>query len=77
MDCDCGGTLIEGKSCYNAGSDNFYLLLENLPAFQCTRCGKVLFKDDTVERVKKLINRIERETSEISTGKSSVHSYDY
>jgi len=77
MECDCGGVLIEGRSCYNAGNEHFYLLIEDLPAFRCTRCGKVLFQDETVEKIKKIVKRLERESAELVTGKSSVHSYDY
>lgn len=77
MECKCGGALIEGKSCYQISKDNFYFLIEGIPAFQCTRCGKVLFKDEVVEKIKKLENRIEKETKEIITGKYSIHTYDY
>jgi YgiT-type zinc finger domain-containing protein len=77
MECDCGGILIEGKSCYTMSNDNFFIVIENIPAFQCTRCGKVLFKDEIVDRIKKLTHRIDRETEEIITGRSSIHSYDY
>lgn len=77
MECSCGGALIEGRSTYKLNDADFYFVLENIPAFQCTRCGKVLFKDETVEKIRKLENRIKRESTEIITGKSSVHSYDY
>jgi YgiT-type zinc finger domain-containing protein len=77
MECSCGGALIEGRSTYKLNEDDFYFVLENIPAFQCTRCGKVLFKDETVEKIRKLENRLKRETTEIITGKCSVRSYDY
>ncbi len=77
MECSCGGVLIEGKSCYRASAENYCVIIENIPAFQCTRCGKVLFKDETVEKIKKIENRLEREIGEIVTGRASVHSYDY
>jgi len=77
MECSCGGALIEGRSCYRADGENFFIIIENIPAFQCTRCGKVLFTEETVERIRRLETRIGRETGEIVTGKSSVHNYDY
>jgi YgiT-type zinc finger domain-containing protein len=77
MECSCGGALIEGKSCYRSSTDNYCVIIENIPAFQCTRCGKVLFRDETVEKIKKLETRLEREVTEIITGRASVHLYDY
>lgn len=77
MECSCGGALIEGRSCYRTDGENFFIIIENIPAFQCTRCGKVLFTEETVERIRRLETRIGRETAEIITGKSSVRSYDY
>jgi|APIni6443716594_1056825.scaffolds.fasta_scaffold1985809_2 YgiT-type zinc finger domain-containing protein len=77
MECACGGALVEGRSCYRASTGQYLLLIEDIPAFQCSRCGKVLFRDETVEKIKKIENRLEREISEITSGKSSVHLYDY
>ncbi len=77
MNCTCGGTLIEGKSCYRISKENFCFIIEDIPAFKCTRCDKVLFNEDVAEKIQKLVNRIERDTQEIITGRPSVHSYDY
>ncbi len=77
MECSCGGVLVEGKSCYSASGDNFYFILENLPAFQCMRCGKVLFSEEVADKIQRLANRMEKESREIATGTPSVHSYDY
>ncbi len=77
MECSCGGVLIEGKSCYSVSRDNFYLMLEDIPAFQCTRCGRVLFTEETVDRIKKIENRLERDAAEVITGRPSVNLYDY
>lgn len=77
MECECGGALIEGKSSYRASDDNYTFILDNIPAFKCTRCDKVLFQDDTVDKIKKLEKRIQKETKEIITGQASVNLYDY
>ncbi|HPB81682.1 MAG TPA: hypothetical protein PK200_06560 [Spirochaetota bacterium] len=77
MECSCGGVIIEGKSCYSVSTEQFYFVLEDVPAYQCTRCGKVLFGEDVAEKIQKLVRKIERDSSEIITGKPSVHSYDY
>ncbi|TAL38732.1 MAG: YgiT-type zinc finger protein [Spirochaetes bacterium] len=77
MECSCGGVLIEGRSTYRKGSENFFFTLENIPAFQCMRCGKVLFTDEVVEKIRKLEQRLERDANEIVTGKPSVRLGDY
>ena len=77
MECECGGALIEGKSTYSSSKDNFTFILENIPAFKCTRCDKILFEDAVVDKIKKLERRIERDSEEIITGKPSTNLYDY
>ena len=52
-------------------------VLDNIPAYKCTRCGKVLFSDETVEKIQKLVGRIKRDSSEIVTGRPSVNLYNY
>lgn len=77
MECGCGGAVTEGKSSYRVSEDNFCFILDNIPAYKCTRCGKVLFNDDTVEKIQKMINRIKRDSSEIVTGRPSTNLYNY
>ena len=77
MDCPCGGRLEEGKSCYRASGEHFMIILEDLPAYKCTRCDKVYLTDESSERIQRLVNRIEKDVGEIVTGNPSVHLYDY
>lgn len=77
MECKCGGFLMEGKSSYRTNRDSFTFILENIPAYKCTRCDKVLFDEITADKIKKLENRIDRECKEIISGEISVNLYDY
>ena len=77
MECGCGGAVTEGKSSYRVSEEDFCFILDNIPAFKCVRCGKVLFSDEVVDKIQKLVNRIKRESSEIVTGHPSVNLYDY
>ncbi len=77
MECECGGVLIEGKSSYSVSKDHFSFIIEDIPAYKCMRCERVLFGEETVDRIQKLINKIERETNEIISGQPSVNLYDY
>jgi hypothetical protein len=77
MDCSCGGTLIEGKSCYRASGEHFCFIVEDIPALQCTRCGKVYTSDETSAKIDSIVRRIQKDTDSLITGKPSVHLYDY
>ena len=77
MECDCGGVFEEGKSCYRTRGDNFTLILDDVPAFRCTRCGKILFSEQTVDKVQRMVARLARDSKEIATGVPSVNLYDY
>jgi len=77
MECDCGGALIQGKSSHRVSKKHFTFILTDIPAYKCTRCEKILFDDETVEKIQKLVNTIERDSKEIVTGKPSHNLYDY
>ena len=77
MECDCGGVLIEHNGSYSVSKKNFTFILENIPSYKCLRCEKILFSDETVEKIKKLENKIEKESKEIVSGQHSTNLYDY
>jgi YgiT-type zinc finger domain-containing protein len=78
MECtSCGGVLVEGKTIQKFSRKNFNFILENIPAFKCTRCDAVLVEDDVSMKIKKLINKIEKESNEIASGIPSANLYDY
>jgi len=77
MQCKCGGVLISGKTTYRSSNKNFTFILENIPAFKCMRCDEVMYSDDTKDKIQKLVNRIERDSNEIVTGRPSANLYDY
>jgi hypothetical protein len=69
--------LIEGKSTYRNSAKNFTFILENVPALKCLRCDEIKFTDEALKKIKTLINRIERDSNEIVSGKPSHNLYDY
>jgi YgiT-type zinc finger domain-containing protein len=77
MHCKCGGVLIDGKSTYRNSSKNFTFILENVPAYKCMRCDEVQYSEDTKDKLQKMVNRLERDSNEIVTGKPSSNLYDY
>ncbi len=77
MQCECGGALVEGKSSYRVSHENFTFIIDNIPAYKCTRCDRVLFREDTAEKIQQLVRRIERDTQVIISGKHSPNLYDY
>lgn len=77
MQCKCGGVLIDGKSTYRKSSKNFTFILENVPAYKCMRCDEVQYSEETKDKLQNMVNRLERESNEIVTGKPSSNLYDY
>ncbi|MFW6364980.1 MAG: YgiT-type zinc finger protein [Spirochaetota bacterium] len=77
MNCDCGGVLIKGKSAYSLSEEHFTFILEDVPAYRCERCKKVLFADETVAQIQKLTRRIRRESNEIVSESSSANLFEY
>lgn len=77
MECKCGGALIEGKSSYRVSRKNFTLIIDDIPAFKCTRCDRILFEEETADKLQNLANRVERETKEIINGRPSTNLYEY
>lgn len=77
MQCKCGGVLVDGKTTFRTSQKNFSFILENIPAKKCMRCDEVQFSDEIREKIQKLVNRIEKESNEIISGKPSSNLYDY
>ncbi len=77
MQCKCGGVLIDGKSTFRTSQKNFSFILENIPAKKCMRCDEVQFSEDVKDKIQKLVNRIERDSNEIITGRPSSNLFDY
>lgn len=77
MQCKCGGVLIEGKSTYRTSKKNFTFILENVPAYKCMRCDEIIFSESANKKIQALVNRLERDTNEIVSGKPSANLYDY
>lgn len=77
MNCSCGGVLLDGKSTYRVSEDDFCFILDNIPAFQCQRCKKVLFQDDTVEKIEALIKKIKKGSNDVVGKAPSVNLRDY
>jgi YgiT-type zinc finger domain-containing protein len=77
MQCKCGGVLIEGKSTYRTSKKNFSFILENVPAYKCMRCDEVMFSEAVKDKLQQIVNRIERDSDEIVTGRPSANLYDY
>ena len=54
MACDvCGGRVVEGEVAYTVELHGKFVVVENVPAKVCGRCGENLFSPDTVERLQK------------------------
>jgi YgiT-type zinc finger domain-containing protein len=75
--CSCGGAVVPGRSTHTLSGDHYTFILEDIPAYKCTRCDRVLFSEDIVERIHALKRRLDRECNEIVTGQPTANLYEY
>ncbi len=75
--CSCGGAVIRGKSTHTLYGDHYTFILEDIPAYKCTRCDRVLFDEEVVERIHALKRRLDRESNEIVSGHPTANLYEY
>ena len=73
MQCHCGDKLIEGRSSYRISKNNLCLIIDNIPAYKCQKCGNVLFSSKIIKKINKLVNTAKKEVSEIVTEKTPAH----
>jgi len=62
---------------FRKSTKDFTLIIENVPAARGTSYDDEEASPESVEKIKKLLNRIERDSSEIITGRPSSNLYDY
>lgn len=62
---------------FRKSTKNFTLVMEHVPAAAGTASDDEELDNDAGEKIKKMVNRIERDSNEILTGKHSPNLYDY
>lgn len=57
----CGGGAIERRTTYNLSTDKGLVLVREVPAYVCDRCGEQTFSLDVVRNLERLRDEIERD----------------
>ncbi len=58
-------SMVESKSTYFAQIDNCYVIVENVPCYQCTQCGEVVYSASIMEKIDDILDRLQNIASKI------------
>lgn len=61
----CQGEMEKAEVSYTVNHKDFHLLIRNIPAYVCTRCGEKYYEDREVEVIQNLIKNLEAEIEDI------------
>ncbi len=45
------GTMVASKTAYFAELGSCYVIIENVPCYQCTQCGETVFSVSAMEKI--------------------------
>lgn len=62
--CKMGG-MDEAKNTYFAQLNNCYVVIENIPCYECRQCGDVYYKSSVLEEIDLLLEKIKKISSKI------------
>ena len=57
----CGGRMERGTAPFSIDRDGYHIHWHALPAWVCTQCGEAYFEKEEVDRVQKVLRRIDAE----------------
>ena len=55
----------KSTSTYFAQLDNCYVIIENVPCFQCRQCGEVVYSVSVIEKIENILDRLQSISSKI------------
>ncbi len=58
-------SMVESKKTYFAELVNCYVIIENVPCFQCTQCGEVVYSMTVMERIDEILDQVQNIASKI------------
>jgi len=59
------GGMDEAKNTYFAQLNNCYVVIENIPCYECRRCEDVYYKSSVLEEIDLLLEKIKKISSKI------------
>ena len=66
MNCfTCKGNMKEKKVNYVVDLEDRIIIIKEVPAKVCTKCGEQYFDDETAENIEKIVNQLKRLETEV------------
>ena len=59
------GTIHESKGTYFANLPHGYVIIENVPCWQCDQCGEIVYSASVIEKIDAMIEELQKVTSKI------------
>ena len=61
----CKGEMKRGSTTYTINKKGYHLLIDDVPAWICSRCREVYFEDDAVDAVQEVIKGIDTKLAKL------------
>ena len=62
----CKGELKQSTTEYIEKQGNYIAIIENIPCKECVQCGECYLDDDTMEKLEKILDGIDRAASSLT-----------
>lgn len=62
----CKGNMEEKKVNYVVDLEDRIIIIKEVPAKVCTKCGEQYFDDETAENIEKIVNQLKKLETEVS-----------
>lgn len=62
----CKGTMEEGTTTHFAELEHCMVIIKNVPCAKCKQCGETVYSGEVVERLEKIIEKVESIFTEIA-----------
>jgi YgiT-type zinc finger domain-containing protein len=54
----CEGVPVRNKVSYTAAQRGYHLIIGDMPAWVCERCGESLFDEETVDAIQEMLHEV-------------------
>jgi YgiT-type zinc finger domain-containing protein len=62
----CKGEMVDGFTTYMEEVNGRYIIIKHVPCHQCEQCGEVSYSGETVVKIERIINELEKMLTEVA-----------
>ena len=62
----CKGEMVDGFTTYMEEVNGHYIIIKHVPCHQCEQCGEVSYSGETVVKIERIINELEKMLTEVA-----------